>query len=113
MRWLAVSAVRLMTTAPTPDAGTPATPPISTSTVAPAVSADVARVSSRRVGVTGVNASAVGTQPCTSTIRCTEPSALRRSTLPSAPTGTITRLLRTWNGSGLRFDVPGTLSPCG
>ena len=86
--------VTLSSTAPTPLAGTPATPV----TVRLCREPLTAGVSSSLFGVTGAAPSGsagapAATQPTTSATRWTEPPAVtRRSTPPSGPSPTVTRL---------------------
>ena len=105
--------VTLSTTAETPPTGTPACPATGTVNDAPAPIFAPDRVSATRVGVTAVILPPLGNQPTTSTMRYRLPALLKSETFPSAPTGTIARLLATVPGIGFRFDVLGTDVPVG
>ena len=77
------------------------------------------RVSSNRTGVTGTNKPALPlaalesvNQPPTSAIR-SAPPIVNSETLPSAPTGTTTRLARVSPATRLRFDTVGIALPVG
>src|SRR5260370_551731 len=114
--------VTLMATAPTPLAGTPPLPVTCTLMVPLAGTGPVApvplRVSRMRDGVRGDRPPAAGVpdanQPKTSPTYCAVPvPPLNRSILPSAPTGTTTRLGMVWPATKLRLEVVGFVTPSG
>jgi len=83
--------------------------------VAVAVGEAVAVREAVAVGV-GVNGDASGAspyQPTTSKITCVCPMALKTSTLPPAPTFTVTRFGTVWPAAKLRFDASGLATPDG